>query len=289
MTTPAQPLAKITPSKPSAINLMASRMSVEPTKLYDTLRETVFKKATNEELLALVVVANEYELSPFLKEIYAFPAKGGGIVPIISVDGWNKMLVRQPTFDGIEFEFVEGEDGKPISCTGTIYCKNRSKPVVVTEYYAECYRDTEPWNKMPHRMLRNRTVCQGSRLAFGFSAQLHEDEVIDVISEVIPTARQLPSSPPPKVVPLEQPSSGPSNPEPVKPEDAKTPQAQLEALVISEGFGFDDFVKFGVDSGNIPDADSMTGFAEVPTKVASRMLNAKAGLITALKKVKTGL
>lgn len=287
MTTAAQPLAKLTPSKPSAINLMASRMSVEPTKLYDTLRETVFKKATNEELLALVVVANEYDLNPFLKEIYAFPAKGGGIVPIISVDGWNKMLVRQPDFDGIEFSFEEGEDGKPISCTATIYCKSRSKPVTVKEYLNECYRNSEPWNNMPHRMLRNRTLCQASRIAFGFSAQLHEDEVIDVISEVIPTARQLPSSPPPKVVPLEPLISGPSNPEPQK-EDSKTPQAQLEALVISEGFSFTDFQKFGVESGNIPDADSMTGFAEVPAKLATRMLNAKGGLITALKKVKAG-
>jgi phage recombination protein Bet len=270
---------------------MASRMSVEPTKLYDTLRETVFKKATNEELLALVVVANEYDLNPFLKEIYAFPAKGGGVVPIISVDGWNKMLVRQEQFDGIEFSFEEGEDGKPISCTCTIYCKNRSRPVTVKEYYNECYRNTEPWNNMPHRMLRNRTLCQGSRIAFGFSAQLHEDEVIDVVSTVIPTERQLPSSPPPKVVPLDQPpSSGPSNPETKYNETgAKSPQDQLEAYVITEGFTFSDFQKFGVESGNIPDADSMTGFAEVPTKIAVRMLNAKAGLITALKKLKTGL
>jgi hypothetical protein len=97
---------------------MASRLSVDPEKLHATLKATVFQKASNEEMLALVVVANEYDLNPLLKEIYAFPAKGGGIVPIVSVDGWNKMLIRQKGFDGIEFDMVEGEDGKPICRAG---------------------------------------------------------------------------------------------------------------------------------------------------------------------------
>src|ERR1035437_1346782 len=172
-------------TKPSAINLMASRLSVEPLKLFDTLKATVFQKATNEELLALVVVANEYGFNPFLKELYAFPAKGGGIVPIVSVDGWNKMLVRQPDFDGIEFDFTETEQGELVSCTATIHVKNRSHPVKITEYMAECKRNTDPWNNMPHRMLRNRTLCQASRIAFGFSGVKHEEEIIDVVSTIM--------------------------------------------------------------------------------------------------------
>src|SRR5690242_11755885 len=126
---PAQPPAA--PIKPSALKLMAARLSVEPEKLHATLKATVFQKATDEELLALVVVANEYGLNPFLKEIYAFPAKGGGIVPIVSVDGWNKMLIRQPDFDGIEFDFAEDGQGNLLACTATIYLKNRSHPVKV--------------------------------------------------------------------------------------------------------------------------------------------------------------
>ena len=71
--------------KPSALAAMASRVSVDPDKLMSALKATVFKNASNEELLALVVVANEYGLNPFLKEVYAFPAKGGGIVPVLSL------------------------------------------------------------------------------------------------------------------------------------------------------------------------------------------------------------
>lgn len=75
----------LTESKPlfqpraSALAVMAGRFNVEPDKLLGTLKNTVFKGASNDELLALVVVANEYGLNPLTKEIYAFPAKGAAL------------------------------------------------------------------------------------------------------------------------------------------------------------------------------------------------------------------
>jgi phage recombination protein Bet len=270
---PTKPNA-IAVTKPSAINLMAARMSVEPAKLFETLKATVFKNCTNEELLALVVVANEYGLSPFLKELYAFPAKGGGIVPIVSVDGWNKMLVNQPTFDGIEFDFVEDEAGKPISCTATIHVKDRSHAVKITEYFSECHRNTEPWNNMPHRMLRNRTLCQASRVAFGFSGVKHEEETdaINVESTIIPQGQLAPVEPLKKIIAS----------------DSKTPQAELEAVVIAAGYSFTMLQTFGVESGNIPNADSMATFSEVPTDIAKRLLKAQTGLLKGLEAIKGG-
>jgi phage recombination protein Bet len=253
---------KVATTKPSAINLMASRLSVEPTKLFDTLKATVFAKATNEELLALVVVANEFGLNPFLKELYAFPAKGGGIVPIVSVDGWNKMLVREPSFDGIEFEFVEDENGVPVSCTATIHVKNRSHPVKITEYMAECKRNSDPWNNMPHRMLRNRTLCQASRVAFGFSGVRHEEEVTEIEVSSVVTSKE-PAKLPDKIVTS----------------DSKTPQAELEAITVAAGFTFDAVQKFGVESGNIEGADSMAGFSDIPSDVCKRILRNQVGYI----------
>ena len=273
MTTALQTTSPNKPaSKPSALNLMASRLSVDPAKLLATLKSTVFQKATDEELLALVVVANEYGLNPFLKELYAFPAKGGGIVPIVSVDGWNKMLIRQENFDGIEFEFHE-TDGELFACTATIYVKNRTKPVKITEYLNECKHNTDPWNNMPRRMLRNRTLCQASRLAFGFSGIYNDDEaatVIDVTATVV-----QPTEPPPKLV------APPSASE-------DTPQKQLEAIVLSAGFTFSDLQKFGEDSGNIPDASSMGSFSEVPVEIAKRLVRAKIGLLKSLEQLKGG-
>lgn len=274
----SQPLTKTSPakpaeaSKPSAIAVMAQRLSVEPAKLYDTLKSTVFQKATNEELLALVVVANEFGLNPFLKELYAFPAKGGGIVPIVSVDGWNKMLIRQPDFDGIEFEFTDDNDGNVYSCTATIHVKGRSFPVKVTEYFAECKRNTEPWNNMPRRMLRNRTLCQASRIAFGFSGVKHEEEVEAInVESVIVEQKALPAGPPPKVVP---------------PAEGKTPQAELESLLVSHDFTFENLKAWGNETGNIDDADAIPDFASLPTDVCRRLLRAQAGLLKGLEGAK---
>jgi len=165
---------EITTPKASALALMASRFSCEPNKLLETLKNTVFKNATNDELLALVVVSNEYGLNPLTKEIYAFPAKGGGIVPVVSIDGWLRMMNDHPQFDGIDYEW-EHDGEKLAACTAIIFRKDRSKPVRVTEYLAECKRATDPW-KMEHRMLRHKATIQCARVAFGFSGITDEDE-----------------------------------------------------------------------------------------------------------------
>lgn len=259
-------------TKPSALNLMAARLNCDPAKLLSALKATVFAKASDEELMALVVVSNEYGLNPFLKEIYAFPAKGGGIVPIVSVDGWNKMLIRQPSFDGIEFDFSENEDGSVKSCTATIHIKDRGHPVRITEYFDECNRNTEPWKLMPRRMLRNRTLCQASRMAFGFSGVSHPEEVessIEVESTVVTQTQEAPA----KLI------AAP---------DKVTAQAELEAVVVGAGFDFDTLQKFGIESGTIQNADTLTGFAEISTDDARRLLRSKTGLLGQLSITKGG-
>lgn len=159
----------------SALGVMAARMNVEPAKLLETLRATVFKGASNEEMLALVVVANEFNLNPLTKQIYAFPAKGGGIVPVVSIDGWVSMVNNHPQMDGMEFEEHRGEDGGLEAITCRIWRKDRNRPIAVTEHLSECKRNTEPW-KMEHRMLRHKALMQCARYAFGFSGITDEDE-----------------------------------------------------------------------------------------------------------------
>jgi phage recombination protein Bet len=179
-----------TTAKPSALATMASKFNVDPSKLLGTLKNTVFKGASDDELMSLVIVANEYGLNPLTKEIYAFPAKGGGIVPVVSIDGWLRMMNDHPQFDGIEFEFCE-TDGKLISCTAMIYRKDRKHPTSVTEYLSECRRGTDPW-KMEHRMLRHKATIQCARVAFGFSGITDEDEAerIGSARDVTPKATE---------------------------------------------------------------------------------------------------
>ncbi len=183
-----QPIIPFRETKTSALRVMADRMNVEPDKLLATLKATVFKGATSEELLSLVVVANTYGLSPLLKEIYAFPAKGGGIVPVVSIDGWLRIINEHPQMDGIEATPVMDGD-KLTAYTCSIHRKDRTYPTVVTEYLSECKRNTDPW-KMEHRMLRHKAVMQCARIAFGFSG-IHDQDDAEVIGERVVKGREV--------------------------------------------------------------------------------------------------
>lgn len=176
--------------KQSALAVMASKFSVEPPKLLETLRATLMPKASNEELLAFVVTANQYDLNPFTKEIYAFPGRSGGINPVVSVDGWIKLMNRHPQFDGIQFK-TEDRENKPFSVTATIYLKDRSRPVEVTEYFSECSRNTEPWKVNPRRMLRHKALIQCARIAFGFSGISDEEESTPPIGVNVTPSRPI--------------------------------------------------------------------------------------------------
>lgn len=174
--------------RPSAVAQMASRLGCSAQMLMDTLKGTVFKNAKDHEFAALMMVANEYRLNPFTKEIYAFPAKGGGIVPIVSIDGWIRMVNEHPAFDGVEQEFIEDESGKLVACETIMWRKDRSRPIKSMEYLVECYRKTEPWDQMPHRMLGHKSYIQCARYAFGFAGISDPDDghLINLTPEYTP-------------------------------------------------------------------------------------------------------
>ena len=180
----------------NALEAMAMKLEISPAGLKQTLLNTVFAECKNDEqFMALVVVSNSYGLNPLLKEIYAFPAKGGGIVPMVSVDGWIRLMNEHPAFNGIKFEYTLDEKGATVAVEAIIYRKDRDHPVMVMEFMDECKGTTAPWNKSPRRMLRHRALIQCARVAFGFSgvvAEGDEAEFIEVTAEK--TVRSLPSN-----------------------------------------------------------------------------------------------
>lgn len=142
----------------------------EPAQLIQTLKATAFKgNVSDDQFNALLFVATQHSLNPFTNEIYAFPSNGG-IVPVVGVDGWARIINGNSQFDGMEFE----QDAE--SCTCKVYRKDRSHPVSVTEFMEECKRDTKPWKSHPRRMLRHKAMIQAARLAFGFAGIYDEDE-----------------------------------------------------------------------------------------------------------------
>jgi len=163
------------------INQLADSFGLpQSEELYQVLKATAFKgDVTDAQLSALLIVAKQYGLNPWTREIYAFPDKGG-IVPVVGVDGWSRIINTNPQFDGMDFE----QDAD--SCTCTIYRKDRSHPTRVTEWMAECKRPgVKPWESHPYRMLRHKAMIQCARLAFGFVGVYDQDEAERIVEKDI--------------------------------------------------------------------------------------------------------
>lgn len=156
---------------------LADRFQVDEARFVSTVKATCFKgkQVSDEQFLQFLVVANEYNLNPFIKEIYAFPANGG-IQPIVSIDGWLKIINNNPAFDGMEFIDTLDDKNSLVSVTCKIYRKDRTRPVEVTEYMLECRKNSDTWNKWPARMLRHKATIQAARYAFSFGGIIDPDE-----------------------------------------------------------------------------------------------------------------
>ena len=179
----------------TAIQEIASRLHVSPDILEKTLKATIIKgkdrPATNEEFVSFIVVANQYNLNPLTKEIYAFPDKQGGIIPIVATDGWNNLMTSHKNYKAHYYK----ESDKRVTMTNAKPCpewmeihivKKDDSEVVVREYLDECFNGNKknrsgayyasPWDTHTKRMLRHKTKIQGAREAFGFGGIFDEDE-----------------------------------------------------------------------------------------------------------------
>lgn len=173
---------------------LAARLDMgDGTGLMETLKATAFKgQVSDAQMTALMIVANQYGLNPWTKEIYAFPDRQNGIVPVVGVDGWSRIINSHPQFDGIDFE----QDAT--SCTCTIHRKDRGHPIRVTEFMIECSRDVGPWKSHPYRMLRHKALIQCARLAFGFVGIFDQDEaerIVEAEAEKVPRISPTKASP----------------------------------------------------------------------------------------------
>lgn len=184
--------------KGALLQKFADKYSVDPAALFDTLKNTAFRQrgdqvVSNAQMMALLIVADQYGLNPFTKEIFAYNDKGA-IVPVVSVDGWARIINEHRQFNGMEFRYSENiitmEGGKacPEWCEVILYRRDREHPTVVREYLDEVYQEPRgkdkfagPWQSHTKRMLRHKTLIQGSRVAFGFAGIYDEDEASRIV------------------------------------------------------------------------------------------------------------
>lgn len=198
-------------SKKSLVGKIAEKFGVDQKKFWDTLKATAFKQRngnapTNEQMMSLLIVADQYGLNPFTKEIYAFPDQQNGIIPVVGVDGWSRIINSNPQFDGMEFRYSDkmitlpSAKEAPEWCECVIYRRDRSRPTIIREYLDEVYREpmgkgkfNGPWQSHTKRFLRHKTTIQAARLAFGFVGIYDQDEADRIIDAQASTVSNQPA------------------------------------------------------------------------------------------------
>ena len=81
----------------SQLSVVLGLHNVDPAELEQTLIQTAFKSTTQitrEQMGALLIVASQYKLNPWTKEIYAFPDKSKGNFGVRKYDFIHKSRNR---------------------------------------------------------------------------------------------------------------------------------------------------------------------------------------------------
>lgn len=184
----------------SIIDVYAERRMLTRDDLVVTMMKTIMPRdksgndlATKADLLGFLQVAHSYDLDPWAREIYCIVSRGK-VLPYISIDGYAKIVNRQPEYDGCEFDYQQNADGQFEAVTCTMWRKDRSRPVRITEFMAECYKpDSDAWKRNPARMLRHRAFIQAARLSFPIAAGLDEDSAEHMI-DITPAPPSAPET-----------------------------------------------------------------------------------------------
>lgn len=174
-------------SQTNLVEFLADKYGIEKQVFIDTVKNTVFKKASNSQLYVFFAICKEYNFNPFTKMVWAYPDKDGGVQTMISYGGWIQLANNHPQFDGEETTFViDSVTEKPISATCIVWRKDRSHPTIVTVYFREWYKGSNPnWVDRPIHMLGIRAYIQAVRKAFGitqfdYEGEYNESQIVDL-------------------------------------------------------------------------------------------------------------
>lgn len=98
----------------------------------------------------VLMVAEQLDINPLRRELWAFRGKNGVVQPLVSVDGWKAIMLRQPNFDGYAVTYadsnitIEGVGTVPEWAECTIWLKNLSHPSTERVYTQEVLEARSP-------------------------------------------------------------------------------------------------------------------------------------------------
>lgn len=192
----------------------------------DDVKKYIAPTATDKELFLFMNVAKSYGLNPFRREVHFVKYGSNPGQTVVGYESYLKRAERTGQLDGWGVEL--GKDNIGEKATIIIHRKDRKNPVVWTVYRHEFDTQQANWKKMPLFMLRKVAISQGFRLAFpeelGGMPYIPE-EINGNVSESLPVTD-----------PVEEPPDIPTQAEPVKPPEKKTPgRPKFDFLKVMQG------------------------------------------------------
>lgn len=179
--------------KQSLLEVMASKVQMDPIAFQKTLTETAFKAdppLSVPEFAAACVICNKYDLDPICKEIHVTRSRGR-LLTMVGIDGWLKIAQRSGQLDGIEFEEQFTDDGEIHAVKCSVFRKDQSRPTVYTAYRKEYDKQNEVWKSYTIRMLRHKAAKEALRYAFAITGIDHEE--VDELPPERPTTPPTPT------------------------------------------------------------------------------------------------
>lgn len=195
----------------------------------ETLKNTIAKGATEDELKLFLNIAERTGLDPFTGQIHFIKRSSQqpdgswqerGTIQV-GIDGLRVIAERTGEYDGQDPPEFLHEAGKVIAATVRVYRKGFSRPIAATAYweeYVQQKRDGSPvrmWDKMPHSQLAKCAEALALRKAFphDLSGLYAREEMGQAENEALPApAKALPPHPAggepatgaPKITPQEE-------------------------------------------------------------------------------------
>jgi len=166
-----------------------------PENMVSTIKNTVAKEATDDELRMFIMLANKYNLDPFAKEIWFMKIQGKPTI-MTSRDGYLKIAQSNTDYKGmISFPVHENDefeiDAEKYSVKHKLNVKNSgaiigawAKAERVGQYPVICYvkfgeyRGTSPiWQKYPSAMIQKVAEAFALKRLYGISGLVTREEL----------------------------------------------------------------------------------------------------------------
>lgn len=204
-------------------------MGCEPAKLLDLLRNVWHTSKgqpdlTPQEMFVGISLVARYGLDPIAREVYVTRSKKG-LMTIVGIDGWIKILCRTPHYDGHEVEIHEDEDGKIDWVETRIHSKERTHPATYKAFMSEYIKmGGFVAQQMPSHMLRLFSLRHAARQFVPLAGVTTEEEARWMTADKpsIATAQSLED-----FVGAKDPTNEPTNePAPANPPTAQPKEAE---------------------------------------------------------------